>query len=157
MNSLVRDHFPLLRETLELRHQLLDIIEDTDLAYALPGNATLAALLREMAAFEEAYAASFTTFTLDFAAHTVPSDFARDVESLKRHFAVSEARLMAAIESLSDETIETQVIAREGFEVSVKEHYFIYREALLIEYGKISLYLHALERPYTEKWENWIG
>jgi hypothetical protein len=33
----------------------------------------------------------------------------------------------------------------------------VYREALLIFYGKVTVYLHAIERPLPGQWGDWIG
>jgi hypothetical protein len=69
---------------------------------------------------------------------------------------------MAAIEALSEDDIEHRQIVRSDFDESffaplVKQQLDTYREALLIFYGKISVYMKSLGRPRSEAWRSWIG
>jgi hypothetical protein len=77
-------------------------------------------------------------------------------------FAELDREMMAAVAALSDEDIDTRRIVRGDFD----EEFFsplpriqldIYREALLIFYGKVSVYLRADGRPLPGQWMDWIG
>ena len=52
MNSLIEEEFPL-RDTQNLRYDLMEVLTDSDLAYKLPGdNPTLGELCRQMGEIE---------------------------------------------------------------------------------------------------------
>ena len=76
-------------------------------------------------------------------------------------FAQLEA-LTAAIEALSEKDIEGRRIVRSDFDESFfsplpKEQLDTYREALLIFYGKVSVYLKSMGRARPPEWREWIG
>ena len=67
-----------------------------------------------------------------------------------------DADLKTTIAALTDEQIKTGIIRR-GFDIRPKDQLSTYIEALLIFYGKASIYLRALGKPLPEKWPDWIG
>jgi hypothetical protein len=69
---------------------------------------------------------------------------------------------MAALEDLTEEDIAGRKILRTDFEAgyfepTVADQLDVYREALLIFYGKVSIYLRAIDRPLPPRWQHWIG
>lgn len=69
---------------------------------------------------------------------------------------------MAALESLSEDDITNRRIVRTDFDIDdfvplPKVQLDIYREALLIFYGKVSVYLRAMGRTLPPQWQAWIG
>jgi hypothetical protein len=62
----------------------------------------------------------------------------------------------AAVSALTDEQVKNGIIKR-GFDVRPNIQLDIYKEALLIFYGKASIYLRALGKPLPERWPAWIG
>jgi uncharacterized damage-inducible protein DinB len=158
-NTFIQQETELLDLTLALRHQLLDILSNADLAYKLPNNALkLGALCREMAEFEHIYIESFKTFKMDWS-YKAPNAAALEskVEVLRQIFAEQEQAFKAALSALSDETINTQTVDRGGFEPTIRAQFHVYREALLIFYAKVSIYLRALGKEFPEQWRYWIG
>jgi hypothetical protein len=149
---------PLLRETVALRHQIMEGLTDADLAYRLPGdNLTLGALCREMGQVERAYIDSFRTFSMNY--NYAPTDPALEtsVEKLRAWFGQLEAEFEAALSGLSEDDIQNRTIDRGGFAPLVTVQFHIYREALLIYAAKASLYLRALGKPLSEQMAMWIG
>ncbi len=146
-----------------LRDQLLEILSDEDLDLRLGGDtASLGALCREIGEIEQAYIESFRTFRQDFAYRNPDPGLEDSVAALKAWFAELDRDLMSAVEALSEDDIASRRIIRGDF----GEAYFsplpkaqldVYREALLIFYGKVSVYLRAIERPLPEQWRDWIG
>ena len=68
----------------------------------------------------------------------------------------------AAIEALSEKDIEGRRIVRSDFDESFfsplpKEQLDTYREALLIFYGKVSVYLKSMGKTRSKEWRDWIG
>jgi hypothetical protein len=146
-----------------LRHQLMEVLADEDLGLRLGGEtASLGALCREIGEIEHAYVQSFRTFRQDFSYRNPDLELERSVVALKAWFAELDRDLMAAVEALSDDDIANRRIIRGDFD----EAYFsplpkvqldVYREALLIFYGKVTVYLRAIERPLPGQWGDWIG
>jgi hypothetical protein len=159
MNSILREQGQILDLTQALRNQLMDILTDQDLAYSPGGeNLTLGALCREMGEVQQAYISSFQTFEQDFGYRVDDPDLECSVERLRVWFQTLDRELRAALEALSEEEIQNRLIDRGGgFIVPPVAQFHIYREALLIFYGKASVYLKALGKTRPEQWLSWIA
>lgn len=146
-----------------LRDQLMDMLVDEDLGLRLGGDtASFGALCREIGEIEHTYVESFTTFRQDFAYRTSDSRLEHSVAALKAWFAEMDRDMLAAVERLSEDDIASRRIIRSDFDETFfsplpKEQLDVYREALLIFYGKVSVYLRAAERPLPQQWRDWIG
>lgn len=149
--------FDVLHETTHIRHELMDILTDADLAYRLPGdNPSLGALCREMGQVEQAYIDGFRTLKHSFAYASVDASLATSVAALKAWYATLDAELEAVLQSYADRDIQSLVIDR-GWSVPFGAQFHIYREALLIFYAKAVCYLHALGKPLPQQMSSWIG
>ena len=159
MNSIIKEQGPVLEQTQAMRYQLMEILTDEDLDYSPGGeNPTLGALCREMGEVQQAYITSFQTFEQDFSYRVSDPELEHSVERLADWFQALDRELETALGSLSEEDIQTRVIDRGGGFVlppSIQLH--IYREALLIFYGKASVYLKALGKTLSEQWQSWIA
>src|SRR5262245_33479552 len=146
-----------------LRDQLMAILTDDDLAVTLGGGtAPLGSLCREIGDIEHAYVESFRTFSQDFAYRNPDAAVERSVAALRRWYAALDRDLLTAVEALSEEDIAGRHIVRGDFEADFFSplpavQLDTYREALLIFYGKVSVYLRALDRELPGDWEDWIG
>ena len=156
MNSLIEEELP---GNQELRDQLLDMISDEELAYKLPGNnLTLGELCEEMGHIQQVYAHSFRTFKHDWDYHDSSPDTPNSTASLKAWFKKLDAQLVEALSSLSEADVHAKLIDRgHGFTPTAHVQFQIYREAILIFYAKASLYLKALQKPYSDEWKRWVG
>ena len=65
--------------------------------------------------------------------------------------------LEAALETVTDEDVAQKQMDRGGYKVPVHISLDILREAMLIFYGKVSVYLKAMEKPRNELWRDWIA
>lgn len=160
MNQIIREVYPLFKLYQSLRDQMLDLLNDADLGYRPDErNPTLGALCREIGEVEQAYIDSFKTFSQDFSyRHPEPLRVETSVSQLKTWYAALDAELRAAVEGLTDEDLETRLIDRDGnFRVSPRFQLEIYKEALLIFYGKSSVYLKSLGKELPEQWQEWIA
>lgn len=159
MNSIMQQQGAILEQTQALRNQLMEILTDEDLAYSPGGeNPTLGALCRELAEVQQSYIISFQTFEQDFGYRIENPELERSVEQLASRFQAMDRELKAALETLSEEEIQNRVIDRGGgFVVPPLVQLHIYREALLIFYGKASVYLKALGKTLPEQWRMWIA
>ncbi len=157
MNTILTNQYPLFAHYQALRSQMLDLLTDDDLAFALPGNSTLGELCREIGETEYCYVESFRVFTLSFDFRVDDPDMTRDLARLSDWYTQLDAELHAAVATLSDEQCEERLIDRGGWKVSPSIQLEIYKEALLIFYGKASVYLKSLDKPRPEQWRVWIG
>ncbi len=165
MNPLIRDHLKatFFEEYQSLRGQLMAILADDDLRFQLGGeSATLGALCREIGQIEYAYVESFRTFTQDFGYRNEDPRLERSVDALVAWYADLDREMTAVLETLGEDDILNRRIVRGDFDAEFfsplpRVQLDIYREALLIFYGKVSVYLRAMGRPLPGDWSDWIG
>jgi hypothetical protein len=142
-----------------MRDHLLTVVSDSDLAYELPGqNPTLGGLLVEMGDLQGVYSHSFATFTLDWSHRELPPPAPVSVAGLQSWFRAHDAVMKTAMDRLGEEDLHVERIDRgAGFIASPFVQHEIYREAVYIYYGRLSVYLKALERDAGESWAAWVG
>ncbi len=159
MNSIIRDYYPTFEMYQALRNQLLEILTDDDLSYRPGGaNPTLGALCREIGETEQAYIESFKTFTMKFAYGTSDPALEQSVAALTAWYTALDQALKQAIEGLSEEDIQGRQIDRGGdFKLKPFIQLNVYQEALLIFYGKASVYLKAMGKTLPKQWGEWIA
>lgn len=158
MNSIERDQFALLDQTLAIRDQMLDSLTDADLAKSFGGTTmTLGALLREFGEHEHIYAQGFRTFKHDWSYKTDDVSMETSVEKLRTWFKALDEQLKASLAALPEEAILGQTIDRGGFNPPVMVNFHVFREAVLIFGGKASIYLRSLNKPFADQVRDWIG
>lgn len=142
-----------------MRDHLLTVVSDADLAYKLPGqNPALGELLVQMGDLQGVYTHSFETFTLDWTHHQLPPPESTTVASLQAWFKAQDEAMQAALDRFTEEELRIDRIDRGGgFIASPFVQHQVYREAVYIFYGKLSVYLRALERDAGEQWMAWVG
>ena len=78
--------------------------------------------------------------------------------SLQDWFAAQDEAMKAALDRFTDEELRIDRIDQgHGFIASPFVQHEIYREAVYIFYGKLSVYLKALTRDAGEEWAAWVG
>jgi hypothetical protein len=142
-----------------MRDHLLTVVSEADLAYKLPGqNPTLGELLVELGNVQGVYTQSFETLTLDWRHRQVPPPAPITIASLQTWFVAQDDAMRKALSRFTDEQLQVDQIDRgHGFIASPFVQVQIYREAVYIFYGKLSVYLKALERDAGEEWAAWVG
>ena len=156
MNSLFEEE---IRGHHSMRDHLLTLVSDADLTYRLPGwNPTLGELLVELGDVQGVYTHSFETFTLDWAHRQLPPPSPITVAGLRAWFERQDEAMKNALDRFADDELQVDRIDRgHGFIASPFVQHQIYREAVYIFYGKLSVYLKALERDGGEEWAGWVG
>jgi hypothetical protein len=161
MNSIVRDHLPAtyFAEYQLLRNQLMELLADDDLAFRPgAGTASLGELCREIGEIEHAYVESFRTFRQDFDYRNPDPRLVGSVAALTAWYDELDRDLLAAVGELSEDDIANRQIERGGgFALPPATQLDIYREALLIFYAKVSIYLRLIGKPLPPQWHDWIG
>lgn len=158
MNSDIKHFWDLNRMYTPLRDELMASINDDDLAYTPGGeNPTLGALCRELGETQHAYAQSFKSFKIDFSYRINDDSYLKSVDKLKAWYAELDEQLEAALSTISDDDVANKKMDRDGYEAPLHISLDILREALLIFYGKVSVYLKAMGKARTEMWRDWIA
>lgn len=159
MNRIIIEQYGLFRLYQRLREQLLASLTDEELRFTPGGdNPTLGFLCVEIGETEQAYIDSFRSFTQNFDYRHADRSLEESIAALSAWYAQLDAELLAAIEALSDEEIAARPIDRgHGFRVPAGVQLEIYKEALIIFYGKVSVYLKLLGKTPSEQWSHWIG
>ena len=165
MNTLITEHLPAtyFSEYQALRSQLLAILADDDLGFGAGGaNESLAELCRGIGEVERSYIDSFRTFRQDFDYRNPDPRLTDSVAALSAWYAELDDELRRTLEGLTEDDIANRQIVRgvpgpEEFSLSPAQQLDIYREALLIFYGKVSVYLKQMGRPLPGDWQEWIG
>ena len=157
MNRYMQEKWPWIEGTHALRVQLLDILSDTDLAFSPGGqNMTLGALCREMGEIEHSYEQSLKTFQQDWSYHNTEADLESSVARLKAWFQTLDDELKATVAALSDEDLQ-KTIDRGGYSMPVELQLDVYLQALLIFFGKVTIYLKAMNKPLPQHIQEYIG
>jgi hypothetical protein len=156
MNSLFDEE---IRGHHGMRDHLLTVVSDADLAYRLPGtNPALGKLLVELGDVEGIYTHSFETFILDWTHRQLPAPAPITVAGLQAWFEAQDDAMNRALSRFTQEELQVDRIDRgHGFVASPFVQYEIYREAVYVFYGKLSVYLKALERDAGEEWAAGVG
>lgn len=159
MNKIIQEDYPILEMYQALRNQLMEIIDDGDLTYSPGGeNQTLGELCLDIGEIEASYIHSFRNFKQDFSYKYPDREAAESVGSLASLFEDLDSNLKEVIKCLSDSDISDRVIDRgPDFQVPPDIQLAIYREALLIFYGKCSVYLKAMGKEMPQQWQDWIA
>ncbi|MCA9991323.1 MAG: DinB family protein [Anaerolineales bacterium] len=160
MNSIMQNDYPVFRLYQALRTQLMGLLSDDDLAFSPGGdNPTLGELCREMGEVQHAYVQSFWTFTMTFEYRNETPGLAGSVAQLAGWYQALDEALAAAVTALTEGDIAERRIARpeEGFAPLPGTQLAVYREALLIFYGKVSVYLKVLGKARPAQWQQWIA
>jgi hypothetical protein len=174
VNSLVMEYFPttpprglasslapFFRGYQAMRDQLMAILTDEDLGYRIGGaNPSLGALCREIGEIERAYTDSFRTFAQDFGYRNTDPRLETSVVALSAWYAELDLQLKEVIMGLSEEDAANRSVDRRdfpGFAPLPRVQMDLYKEALLIFYSKVSVYLRSLGKTLPQQWQEWIG
>lgn len=156
MNRLFDDE---IRGHHSMRDHLLTVVSDADLSYKLPGlNPTLGEQLIELGDIQGVYTHSFQTGTLEWTHRQLPPPELLTVADLQAWFRDHDDAMKTAMERFTDDELRVDWIDRGGgFVASPFVQHEIYREAVYIFYGKLSVYLKALECDAGDEWAVWVG
>ncbi len=158
MNRLLQEKWPWIEGSHAMRTQLIDILTDADLAFSPGGqNIALGALIREMAETEYSYIQSLKTLKQDWLSPNTDADLETSLDRIKAQYQALDEEMKAAISALSDEDIAKTVDRGGGFSMPLDLQLDVYLQALLIFLGKATVYLRAMNKPYSAQIQEWIG
>ena len=157
MTQSILEKWPWLEPSFMMRLQLLDLLSDEDLAFSPGGqNVTLGRLLREMGDTEYQYIQSLKTLKHDWSYHNTEAGLENSVSRLRTWFEQLDSELLAALSALSYDDLG-KLVDRGRFHAMLERQINIYAEAGLIFFGKIMVYLRALNKPLPVEFEEYFG
>jgi hypothetical protein len=142
-----------------IRGQIMSVLDEADLRFSPGGaNPPLGALCREIGETEHSYIESFKCFQCNFDYRHPDPELAYSVAGLNAWYAALDQELKTVVAGLTEEQLENQRVVRgPTFSLPPKIQLNIYQEALLIFYGKASVYLKALGKTAPEQMRDWIA
>ncbi|MHB8628797.1 MAG: DinB family protein [Aggregatilineales bacterium] len=156
MNRFIQERWAWIEGTHGMRATLLDTLTDADLAFNPGGlNVTLGALCREMGEVEYSYIQSLKTFKQDWTYRNTEAGLATSVAKLKAWYQTLDADMQATVAAFSDEDLKKEI--DRGFKVPVEVQLDIYLQALLIFFGKATIFIKAMNKPLPKQIGEWIG
>ena len=157
MNSYMQEKWPWIEGTHALRTQLLDTLSDAELAFSPGGqNMTLGALCREMGETEHSYTQSLKTFKQDWSYRNTEAGLESSVARLQAWFQTLDEEMKATVSALSDEDLK-KTVDRGGYAMPVDMQLDVYLQALLIFFGKATIYLKSMNKALPQQVQDYIG
>ena len=157
MNRYMLEKWPWIEGSHGMRSQLLDILSDADLAFNPGGqNMTLGALCRQMGEIEHSYIESLKTFQQDWSYRNMEADLESSAARLKAWFQTLDDSLKATVSALSDEDLK-KTVDRSGYPMPVELQLDVYLQALLIFFGKATIYFKAMNKALPQQIQEYIG
>ena len=157
MNRYMLEKWPWIEGSHGMRSQLLDILSDADLAFSPGGqNITFGALCREMGEIEYSYVQSLKTFKQDWSYRNTEAGLESSVARLKAWFQTLDDELKATASAFSDEDLK-KTVDRSGYAMPVELQLDVYLQALLIFFGKATIYLKGMNKALPQYIQEYIG
>lgn len=157
MNRYMNEKWSWIEGSHGMRTQLLDMLNDTELAFSPGGqNMTLGALCREMGETEYSYVQSLKTFQQNWSYRNTEAGMDSSVARLQAWFQALDEEMKATVAALADEDFQ-KMVKRNGFEMPVEMQLDVYLQALLIFFGKASIYFKAMNKALPQQFQEYIG
>jgi hypothetical protein len=156
MNQIETQFFGLLDMTHNVRNGAIATLDGEDLAFSLPGCPSVGEVLQAFGDVEASYTDSFKTMKQDFTMTAAGRDEITSGATAIEWLTGLDGELKAALSALSDEDL-AKPIDRGGWEMPAMANFHTYREAVLILFGKLDIYLRALGKELPEEWVAWVG
>jgi uncharacterized damage-inducible protein DinB len=154
----MQERWPWIEGSHAMRAQAMYLLDDADLAFNPGGqNMTLGALCREMGEIEHSYLESLKTLKQDWSYRNEEPGLEGSVARLKAWYAALDEEMKSVVSALSDEDL-AKIVEREGTPTwPVETQLEVYLQALLIFFGKLTIYLKALNKPLPKEFQDYIG
>lgn len=157
MSETFKEFMKLLPHYQNLKHQMLEFLDDGDLAHNIPGSPSLGELCKEIGETEQSYVNSFRDLKLNFKYRNPDATLATSASALAAWYANMDKEMQDILATFSDADLETKRIGRGNWMVSIELNLDIYLQAVLIFCGKAWVHLRALGKELPEQWADWIG
>ncbi len=161
MNSYMQGKWSWIEGSHGARTRLMESLSDADLAFSMGGQTmTLGALCREYGEVEQSYVGSLQTLKHDWPQPNTETGLESSLSKLQAWYQTLDNQMKETVAAFSDEDLK-QTIDRGAdggdFSVPVDVQLDIYLQALLIFFGKFSIYLRAMDKPLSAEFLGFIG
>ena len=157
MNRYMTEKWSWIEGSNAMLSQLLETLSDADLAFNPGGrNMTLGALFREMGEIEHSYTQSLKTFKQDWTYRNTEAGLDRSVAGLQKWFQILNDEMKTTVSALSDEDL-AKTVDRGGYAMPAEIQLDVYLQALLIFFGKATIYLKTMDRELPKQFQDYIG
>ena len=157
MNRYYEEKWSWIESAHDMRIQLLDALQDADLGFNPGGqNVTLGALCRESGEVQYTYNQSLRTLTQDWSSRNDEAGLEGSVAQLKAWYQTLDGETKAIVEALSDDDLR-KTVDRGGYQMPFDFQLDAYLQALLIFFGKITVYLKAMNKSLPGQMRDYIG
>lgn len=158
MNRFMQEKWSWIEASHAMRTELLDTLSDADLAFNPGGqNLTLGVLCRQMGEIEHSYIQSLKTFKQDWSYRYPEAGLETSTAKLKAWYQTLDDQMKTAVSDFSDEDLKKLVDRSSGYSMPVEMQLDVYLQALLIFFGKATIYLKAMNKPLPETVQEYIG
>lgn len=158
MSSYMDNKWSWIDGTHQLRDGLLDSLTDSDLAFNPGGKAmSLGALCREMGDVQHAYLQSIKTGKTDFSYRSTTAGIEGSVSQLKAWFKQMDDDMKATLSALSDADFQKMIDRASGYQMPLELQLDVYLQALLIFFGKATVYMRIMEKTIPPMIVEYIG
>jgi hypothetical protein len=152
----MEEYWSTIEGTHGMRTGLLDTLSDADLAFTPGGiNMTLGELCKELGEIEYSYIESIKTFKQDWSYRNPEPGLANSVTKLKAWYQTLDSDMKATVSAMTDDDLKKTV--DRGYPFTVDVQLQIYLQALLIFFGKATVFIKAMNRPLSQQLQDWIG
>src|SRR5687767_2758647 len=153
MNRFMEEQWPMFEGTHAMRAELLGTLSDADLGFNPGGqNMTLGALFREMGEIEYSYIQSLKTLKQDFNYRNTEPDLDCSGSKIKAWYDKLDGEMKATLAAFSDDDLK-KTVDRGGFSPSVETQIQIYLQALLIFFGKATIYVKMMNKTLPKQFQ----
>ncbi len=157
MNQALAETWSMVNGTHGMRTELLDSLTDADLSFTPGGQAmTLGALIKEFGEIEQSYIDSLAAHTQNFDYRNPEAGLDTHMDRLKAWLKALDGKMQTTLDAMSETDLQ-KPIDRGSFSVNVDTQLQIYLQALLIFFGKATIYFRAMSKPLPGSTLAWIG
>lgn len=158
MNSYMENKWSWIEGTHGMRNGLVGTLTDADLAFCPGGQTmTLGALCREIGDIEHAYVESLKNFKQDFTYRNTEAGIETSVAKLLAWYQKLDEDMKATVAALPEADLKKEIERSSGYKTPVDIQLDIYLQALLIFFGKITIYLKIMNKPMDKTIQEYIG
>jgi uncharacterized damage-inducible protein DinB len=157
MNRFMQEKWSWIEGSHAMRTSILDTLSDDDLAFNPGGqNMTLGALLREMGEVEYAYLQSLKTYKTDFTYRNSQAYIDRSLDQLRAWYQLLDDEMQAVLSPLADDDFQKPIERASGYSMPMEMQLDVYLQALLIYFGKLTIYLKAMDKTLPPAVKDYI-